>query len=302
MAEAPVAIVVHGGAWDIPEPYHAAHVAGTHGAATAGWAILAAGGSALDALEVALRLMEDDPTFDAGRGSVLTAAGTVELDAGLMDGNSLKIGAVAAVQSYANPISIARRVLEQTDHHLLVGPGAEAFAATQGFAAIDNRMLIVEREQTLYEEFRSGQRALTDDFGVHDTVGAVVLDRSGRLVAGNSTGGVSFSLPGRVGDAPLPGVGFYADSRWGAVACTGWGEQIMRAGLALRVMQQLEDGATAQQAATFAIRLLQERVRGRAGVIVLDRFGRVGVAHSTAQMPYAYCTLDDPVVRGGIGV
>lgn len=288
-----LAIVVHGGAWDIPDEYHAAHINGCNVAATIGWQILRSGGSALEAVEAALRELEDDPTFDAGRGSVLTAAGTVELDAGLMDGATLKIGAVAAIQHYAHPITIARRVLEQTDHHLLVGAGAEAFAAAQGFEAIDGRTLIVERELRAFDEFRAGRRTaaaefVRDDTQRHDTVGVIALDAHGSLAAGNSTGGVSFSLPGRVGDAPLAGVGYYADNQWGAVACTGWGEHIMRVGLALRAIAYLEGGHSADEAARSAVDLLRDRVQGHAGLIVLDREGRVGVAHSTRNIAHAY--------------
>lgn len=300
MERAALAIVVHGGAWDIPLDQQEAHRAGCARAAEAGWEILAAGGSALDAVEVAIRLLEDDPTYDAGTGSVLVANGTVELDAGLMDGDTLHIGAVAAIQHYANPISIARRVLEATPHHLLVGPGAEAFAAVQGFPAIENQQLIVEREQRLYEEFLAGQRESAASFGGHDTVGAIALDGAGRVVAGNSTGGVSFSLPGRVGDAPLPGVGYYADSQVGGVACTGWGEQIMRVGLALRAIHAMEAGASAPEAAAQAVTLLRERVDGKAGLIVLDRAGRIGIAHTTLCLAHAYRTANMERVASGV--
>ena len=280
-------MVVHGGAWDISPDLHAAHQAGTQQAVTLGWEILNGGGSAMDAVEAAIRSMEDDPTFDAGIGSVLTADGTVELDAGIMDGESLKIGAVAALQHYGNPISIARRVLEYSHHHLLVGAGAEAFAADQGFVAIPNEALIVPREQELYAAFRAGERTTADSFG-NDTVGAIARDTRGRIVAGNSTGGVGFSLGGRVGDAPLPGIGYYADNRFGAVICTGWGEHIMRVGLALRAMTLLETGLPAQEVATQAVALLRERVAGKAGLIVLDSNGGIGIAHSTPYMAYAY--------------
>lgn len=281
-------MVVHGGAWDIPQELHAAHEAGTQQAVTLGWEILNGGGSALDAVEAAIRSMEDDPTYDAGIGSVLTAEGKVELDAGIMDGESLKIGAVAALQHFATPISIARRVLEYTHHHLLVGEGAERFAAEQGFVAIPNENLVIPREQALYESFRAGKRTTADSFGGNDTVGAIARDKRGRVVAGNSTGGVSFSLGGRVGDAPLPGVGYYADNQFGAVICTGWGEHIMRVGLALRAMHFLEMGFSAQEVASRAIELLRERVGGKAGLIVLDNNGRIGIAHSTPYMAYAY--------------
>lgn len=291
-------MIVHGGAWDIPATLHAAHEAGTQQAVTIGWEILNGGGSALDAVEAAIRSMEDDPTYDAGVGSVLTADGTVELDAGIMDGETLKIGAVAALQHYATPISIARRVLEYTHHHLLVGAGAEAFAAEQGFVEIPNEALIVAREQEAYKAFRAGERTTADSFGGHDTVGAIALDKRGRIVAGNSTGGVSFSHSGRVGDAPLPGVGYYADNQYGAVICTGWGEHIMRVGLALRAMHLLEAGLPAQEVATQAVALLRERVAGKAGLVVLDRYGRIGVAHSTPYLAYAYKNQSDDLTYG----
>lgn len=300
MTRTPFAMLVHGGAWAIPADMHAAHRDGCQHAAALGWEILAAGGTALDAVEQAIRSLEDDPTYDAGTGSVLTAAGTVELDAGLMDGDTLKIGAVAAVQHYANPISIARAVLERSDHHLLVGAGAEEFAHTQGFPKIPNTALIVEREQANYASFQAGCMNTADSFGGHDTVGAIALDQSGRIVAGNSTGGVSFSLPGRVGDAPLPGVGYYADSRYGAVVCTGWGEHVMRVGLALRAMQWLEQGDAAPLVAEKAVALLRERVRGKAGLIVLDARGEVGVAHSTAFIAHAYRTATMAEIRVGL--
>ncbi len=294
-----IAIIVHGGAWDIPLEYREAHRVGCVAAAEAGWQVLVEGGTALDAVEVAIRLLEDDPTYDSGTGSVLNTAGKVQLDAGMMDGKTLKVGAVAGIQHYANPISIARRVLEETAHHLLIAEGAEQFAAAQQFQRIANEALIVERERAAYEEFLKGQLSTADSFGGHDTVGAVALDATGSLVAANSTGGVSFSLPGRVGDVPLPGVGFYADNLVGAVACTGWGEHIMRVGLALRAMQILEAGADAMQAAQEAIVLMQKRVTGKAGLIVLDKEGRVGLAHSTACLAHAYRTHEmDGYVSG----
>jgi beta-aspartyl-peptidase (threonine type) len=243
--------------------------------------------------------MEDDPAFDAGTGSVLRADGSAQLDAGLMDGTSLKVGAVAGVQHFKNPISLARRVLEASEHHFLVGEGAEAFARSQGFSAVDNRSLVVEREQTLYQEYLSGRRKPSDNFGPADTVGAVALDAAGHIAAGNSTGGVSFSLPGRVGDAPLPGVGYVADDRLGGVACTGWGEHILRVGLAMRALQALERGLGAQQAAAAAVTFLSERVQGRGGLVLLDSQGQIGLAHTTPCLAHAYWTAGAPHVVSG---
>jgi beta-aspartyl-peptidase (threonine type) len=296
------AIVVHGGAWSIPPEYREAHRVGCEAAAALGWAVLAGGGTALDAVEAAIRAMEDDPTFNAGTGAVLVADGSVELDAGLMDGTTLEVGAVAAVKHFLNPISIARRVLGATAHHLLVGPGADAFARAQGFPEVDNLELVVPRERALHEAFLRGEQTTGDSFGPADTVGAVALDGRGRIAAGNSTGGVPFSLPGRVGDAPLPGIGFSADDRFGGVACTGWGEHILRVGLATRAMQRLEQGASASEAADAAVALLSERVQGRAGLIVLDWMGNVGLAHSTKWLAHAYRTASLAAVVSGTTV
>jgi L-asparaginase / beta-aspartyl-peptidase len=253
----------------------------------------------LDAVEVAIRVLEDDPTFDAGTGSVLVADGSVELDAGLMDGTSLKVGAVAAVKHFKNPISLARRVLQASPHHFLVGEGAEVFGANQGLPTVHNRTLIVPREQALFEQFLRGERTAADSFGPGDTVGAVALDSEGHLAAGNSTGGVAFSLPGRVGDAPLPGIGYSADDLLGGVACTGWGEHILRVGLAMRAMQGLAQRLSAQDAATSAVAFLSERVQGQAGLVLLDSAGRVGLAHSTECLAHAYWSAREPTVVSG---
>jgi len=282
------AIVVHGGAWSIPLESRAEHRAGCLAAAERGFDVLSAGGSALDAVVAAIELLEDDPTFDAGRGSVLSAEGRVQLDAGLMDGRTLHVGAVANVHRVAHPIRLARMVLERSGHHLLVGEGAEQFARAQGLALVDPDSLVVDRERQRYSDFLAGRLATADDFGGHDTVGAVALDGDGQLAAGNSTGGVAFSLAGRVGDAPLPGVGYVADSRTGGVACTGWGEHILRVALATRALIALEGGADAGDAARHALGVLERSVQGRAGLIVLDRHGRVGLAHSTQCLAHAY--------------
>lgn len=296
------AIVVHGGAWSIPLESRAEHRAGCLAAAERGFDVLSAGGSALDAVVAAIELLEDDPTFDAGRGSVVSAEGRVQLDAGLMDGRTLHIGAVANVHRVAHPIRLARMVLERSGHHLLVGEGAEQFARAQGLALVDPDSLVVDRERQRYADFLAGRLATADDFGGHDTVGAVALDGDGQLAAGNSTGGVAFSLAGRVGDAPVPGVGYVADSRTGGVACTGWGEHILRVGLATRALVAMERGASATEAATEALGVLERSVQGRAGLIVLDRQGAVGLAHSTRCLAHAYRRSDMPVAVAGTEV
>src|SRR5215468_6977580 len=288
MSRAPVlAIVVHGGAWSIPLAQREAHRRGCIAAAELGWRALEQGGSALDAVVAAIRMLEDDPTFDAGTGSVLAADGRVQLDAGLMDGRTLKIGAVANVRTVRSPFVLAREVLEHSAHHLLVGPGAEAFARARGLEEVDPSRFVVERERIRHDDFLAGRVGPGSDFQGHDTVGAVALDGQGQLAAGNSTGGVAFSLPGRVGDAPLPGVGYVADSRHGAVACTGWREHILRVALASRALAALECGESANEAARSAVSVLQARVDGQAGLIVLDRAGEVGLAHTTECLAHA---------------
>ncbi len=226
------AIIVHGGAWDIPPELHVDHLAGCHAAAAAGWDALASGGSALGAVEAAIRIMEDHPVFDAGRGSHLNADGVVELDAGMMDGASLRAGAVAAVRRIANPITLARHVLHDSPHVFLVGDGAERFALEVGMAPCDPEELIVPRERAMWEARRAEGAPARPDNAFRpslgdrsaDTVGAVALDEMGNLAVGNSTGGTFFKAPGRVGDTPIIGCGLYADNTMGAAACTGWGE------------------------------------------------------------------------------
>lgn len=286
-----LAMIVHGGAWAIPDDQVDAHARGCLTALHAGYTLLRDGGSALDAVEAAIRVMEDDPIFDAGKGSCLTQDGEVELDASIMDGATLNVGAVACVKRVAQPIHLARLILE-SPHVLLVGEGAERFATQHGMALCNAEDLIVERERRIWEEFRSRARTHVGDVFEprHDTVGAVALDAAGNIAAGLSTGGTPNKPPGRVGDVPLVGCGFYADNTVGGVACTGLGEAIARMALAQRAIHRLEDGLTPQQAAEQAIQMLAERVGGTAGLIVLDRLGRVGFAYNTKRMARAFLT------------
>ena len=296
----PIAMIVHGGAWTIPADQVDAHAEGCLLAVERGFAVLRAGGVALDAVEAAIRVMEDDPIFDAGRGSCLTMEGEVELDAGLMDGSTLDVGAVACVKRITEPIHLARLVL-QSPNTLLVGEGAERFAQAQGMTPCDPETLIVERERALWQEFVCQKGAKRAAGGRHDTVGAIALDAQGSIVAGLSTGGTPNKIPGRVGDVPQAGCGFYADSRIGGVACTGVGEYIVRMALACRTIHMLEAGLEPQAAAERAVRLMAERLNGRAGLIVLDRFGRVGCDYNTRRMARAYIVegMDAPYVAVG---
>jgi beta-aspartyl-peptidase (threonine type) len=288
MGSQPV-IVVHGGAWDIPNDLVAAHQAGCRRAVLAGWSVLAEGGSALDAVETAIRIMEDDPVFDAGAGSVLNADGIVEMDAGLMDGRTLDAGAVAAVQNIRNPITLARRVLE-SEHVLLVGAGANRFAREGGIAECSPEDLVVARERANWERMRAGEGAAGENMFLsgQGTVGAVALDRAGNLAAGTSTGGSPYKRPGRVGDVPLIGCGLYADNELGSVSCTGHGEAITRIVMGKRAVDGLIGGRDPHVVAQETIGFLEERVEGRGGLILLARRGRVGWAFNTPRMAYAW--------------
>jgi len=307
-------LIVHGGAWSIPDEAVADCREGCRKALEAGWEILARGGAALDAVEAAIVTLEDDPTFDAGIGSHLDRDGRVELDAILMDGVTLKAGAVAAVERVRNPIRLARKVLESCEHMMLVGAGAEQFAVEQGLTLCRPEELVTERERSAWRQCRESNHSAEFHLAHrHGTVGAVAMDRRGGLVAGTSTGGTCCKRPGRVGDSPLIGCGCYADAEAGGVSCTGWGEAIMKivmaktaadflrpplvgarhgsAPLTTGAVPGLSQNAASpspQDAANAAVRLLGERAHGTGGLILLDREGRPGVAFNTSRMAYAY--------------
>lgn len=290
------ALIVHGGAWRIPEEMHPDSIRGCRVSAQIGWDILKTGGSALDAVEAAVRNLEDDPTFDAGRGSVLNAAGEVELDAIIMDGKTLNLGAVIAVKHVSNPITLARLVMTESDHNILVSEGAEAFALNHGISLCPNWDLIVERERERWRSKDADEESSADLFPRHPggTVGAVALDAEGHLATATSTGGTFNKHPGRVGDSPLVGSGAYADNRAGAVSATGEGEALMKVVISKLVCDSLKQ-MTAQEAAETAIALLSERTGGQGGLIVLDNNGDVGIAHCTPYLAYAYVTSDGEI-------
>ena len=236
-----------------------------------GLARLQAGDLALDVVTQCVMKLEDAEYFNAGRGSVLNAAGEVEMDAGIMDGRDLAAGAVAAIRRARNPIQVARAVMEKTPHLLLVGTGADAFAASLGLPAESGDYFVTEPAR---ERWRDAQHL--------GTVGAAACDRNGDLAAATSTGGLTNKMPGRVGDTPLIGAGVYADNRSCAVSATGNGEDCMRTLLARKVAELIErDGLDAQSAADAAIAHLIERVGGAVAVIVVDAKGRSGIAKST---------------------
>jgi beta-aspartyl-peptidase (threonine type) len=270
------ALVVHGGAGADPAEGREELRAGMQEAAPAGWAMLSGGGSALDAVEAAVRALEDHPRFNAGRGSVLTTAGTVEMDASIMEGNALRNGAVAGVTALRHPISLARRLLEDGRHSLFVGAGAMGRARELGLPSCDPAELITERQLNRLRAIQAG------------TVGAVALDRHGVIAAGTSTGGTAGKLPGRVGDSALIGCGTYAESTLGGVSCTGDGEAIIRVVLARRTLEILRAVDDPDHACQIALEVLVDEGRGQGGLILVDWKGRLGWAHSTPLMPVAW--------------
>jgi beta-aspartyl-peptidase (threonine type) len=279
------AIIVHGGAGDIEDARRARCIAGCEAAAAAGWALLDEGKSALDAVEAAVRALEDDAEFNAGYGAVLSRAGTIEVDACVMTGER-SIGAVGAVPWLRHPVTLARRVLEDGEHVLLVGDGALAFAREHGIVAESAATMVTPRARARFEK-REGEDKKRMRSG--DTVGACAIDKSGRVAVATSTGGIPWKRPGRVGDSPLPGAGTWAERDVGAASATGHGESIIRALMTRVAVDQLRAGATPDEAARAAVAELA-RVGGSGGVIVVGCDGPdqvVGHHTSTARMPWA---------------
>lgn len=267
-------IIVHGGAGPVREEHVARSLAGCRDAAQAGWLALRSGAAAVDAVVAAVTVLENNPAFNAGAGAALNAEGGVQLDASVMDGATLKAGAVAAVQRVRNPVQLARKVLEDGRHVLLVAEGAERFAREQGIVECDPAELITDRQR---------QRWLKK----YGTVGCVALDSRGRLAAGTSTGGLMGALPGRVGDSAQIGSGTYA-SEVGGVSCTGSGEDIIRVVLAKVTIDLLAAGLDAKTAATNALALFERQTGSDAGLIVIDHQGHIGLARNTSHMPVAW--------------
>ena len=299
----------------MPDDAVAAHQHGVANALAAGYSILEKGASAVDAVEAAVAVMEDDETFDAGRGSFLTRDGRVQLDALLMDGSNLRAGGVACVERLRNPIHAARLVLDHSPHVYFVGEGAEQFAQQNGMPLIDNAELVIPRELERLRAAHLDEQAGIPDrtfsgsqpqttgkldghdtaklnsienskLASHDTVGAVALDAHGHLAAATSTGGTLNKTPGRVGDSSLIGCGCYADNVAAAVSLTGWGEPIMKLVLGKWAVDRVQSGTAPALAASTAIAYLYSRLGGHGGIILLGPDGRIGIAHNTPRMAW----------------
>jgi beta-aspartyl-peptidase (threonine type) len=291
------ALIVHGGAWDIPDEAVPACKDGCRRALTAGWEVLGHGGHALDAIEAVVMVLEDDPVFDAGYGSHLNLDGHVECDAIVMEAATLRAGAAANLHKIKNPIRAARAIFDHGPHMMLVADGAEHFAKQHAVPLCQPEELVSEAEHEAWMKCKKDSHASEHHRGHEQgTVGAVALDRDGRLFAATSTGGTCCKLPGRVGDSPLIGCGCYADAEAGGVSCTGYGEAIMKVVMAKSAADFLRAGnsaaathpSAAMRAAQDAVELLARRTHATGGLILLDRAGVPGFAFNTPRMAYGY--------------
>lgn len=295
-------------------------------AVLAGYKALQDGKTSVDAVEIAIRIMEDSPLFNAGKGAVFTHDGKNELDASIMDGKTLGAGSVAGLRRVKNPITLARAVMEKSEHVMMIGEGAEKFAAEQKIELVDPKYFWTQHrwdalQQILKEENEkkvkakgqkekakidgdessgSSQRSEVEKpsnrFG---TVGAVALDKNGDLAAGTSTGGMTNKKYGRVGDAPIIGAGTYANDQTCAVSATGWGEYFIRLGVARDISSQMEYRAMPiQQASDLVIKQKLQKLGGDGGVIAIDKFGNIGISFNSEGMYRAYINADGkPVVE-----
>src|SRR6184192_4623772 len=292
-----IGLAIHGGAGTIertnmtPEREHEFR-AGLEGALTTGYEILKRGGSSLDATEAAVRTLEDDPHFNAGKGSVFTSAGTNEMDAAVMDGKTLAAGAVASVKHVKNPISLARLVMEKSGHVMIDGEGAEAFAKENGIELVDEKYFFTQERWDALQKIKEaekhggigGKNFFISEDDRHGTVGAVALDRSGNLAAATSTGGMTNKMPGRIGDTPVIGAGTYANNQTCAVSCTGDGEYFIRAGAAHEVSALMQyRGMKLQEAAQTALDAVK-KLGGSGGLIAIDKNGEVALPFNTNGM------------------
>jgi L-asparaginase / beta-aspartyl-peptidase len=292
-APATWSVLVHGGSGDLPATLVDPHVEGCRRAALAAAQVLRAGGSALDAVERAVVVLEDDPQFNAGTGACLNEEGLIELDAAIMEGAGLRGGGVCALPPFANPIAIARAVLEDGRHVLYSGEGAARFAVDRGFVRAKSEAMTTEHARARWAEVRA-KKATTGG----GTVGAVARDLGGTVAAATSTGGRIDKAIGRVGDSPVLGAGTYADNDAGACSATGEGEAILRVCLARAATNLTAAGVPPEDAARAAVATMGARVGGSGGVILVDRLGRLGLARNTRTMTWAASTDATDLVAG----
>ncbi len=284
------AIAIHGGAGTLPRAemtpdQEATYRAGLAAALDAGYAVLEDGGTSLDAVTVAVRILEDDPLFNAGRGAVLTHEGTVELDASIMDGRTLAAGAIAGVAHIRNPIELARAVMEHSPHVMLIGTGAEEFAHTRNIAFVANDYFKTETRKAQLRRVLVGDTRPANELSALGTVGAVARDQAGNLAAATSTGGMTGKRYGRVGDSPIIGAGTYADNGSCAISATGHGEYFIRTAVAHDICARVAyGGATLQEAVDAVVMQRLAKLGGEGGIIAVDASGQVVMSFNSEGM------------------
>lgn len=295
-------IVVHGGAGNIPDNRDQPKFDGILTAIRKAHGTYKTTSSITDACQAAVEYMEDEPAFNAGRGSVLNLKGEIEMEALIMEGKDMKAGSVTGVRNIAHPIALARKVMENTPHVFLMGASANEFAEKMGFETVsDDYLMTSDARIGLDNFFKSGSEPITTEIGHGGvgTVGAIGMDgNSGHMISCTSTGGITGKMAGRVGDTPVPGAGGYCDNNVGTISTTGHGDSIMRYCLAQRIMQNLENGDTPDIAAQKACDGMSARVGGSAGAIVISKSGEVGIGFSSPKMAWAY--LKNGIIYYGI--
>ena len=298
--EAKIGLVVHGGAGTMERGKMTAerereYRAGIENALRAGWQILQHGGSSLDATEAAVRVFEDDPLFNAGKGAVFNSAGVVEMDAAIMDGKTLRAGTVANLEHVKNPITLARAVMEKSPHIMMAGSGAEAFAKEHGIELVDAKYFFTQDRWDALQKVKAAEKGANgdkkfylSDQDLHGTVGAVALDRAGNLAAATSTGGKTGKLPGRIGDTPVVGAGTYANNATCAVSGTGDGEFFIMATAAHDVSAMMEYRRKTLQESSIAVIDKIGKLGGTGGLIAIDRSGNISLPFNTSGMYRGY--------------
>lgn len=294
----PAVILVHGGAGSWNPDFYSEAKQGVYRATKLGWDILQDSGSALDAVEKAVNYLEDHPLYDAGVGSHLNTRGEVEMDAIIVDATSENYGALAGVKTVQHPISLARRILEDTKHCFFVGQGADDLARQLGFPYMPNIEFVTDDELMKFRKYK------VEESGATGTVGAVAIDNQGNLAVATSTGGVRNKIPGRVGDSPLFGSGAYADKNLGGASATGVGEQVMRYLLTHYAVHHINEGTPAQAAATNTAEFIKSKFAdAQVGLILVDTNGNLGAIHTTEAMPIGWVDQNGQIhasMGGGI--
>ncbi|XP_025832186.1 isoaspartyl peptidase/L-asparaginase [Agrilus planipennis] len=289
-------VLVHGGAGDITDDRVSGKIKGVKLAAVEGYKALKNGGSVLDAVESAVRLMEDDEYFNAGYGSVLNLNGDVEMDASIMLGSDLNAGAISITKDISHPISLARLVMEKTPHVILSAEGAQKFAESKGIPILEPGALVTDFAKKALEDYKQHGGQLTEIGGIIKpknagevgTVGAVAVDGLGNVAAATSTGGINGKMPGRVSDTSQIGSGSYADNNSGAVSTTGHGETILKFCLAHSICKDMENGKSARLATKESVEKMTRRLNNTAGAITVSKIGEVGISFSSKRMAWAY--------------